>query len=100
VRPDAAALALLRSRMVKAAGAGADPTLDEVIDGVHRRLAAAPSVLVVGTLEDALRVEERPNLPGTRSAQRDNWSIALPVPIEEVVADPRVLAMTEALTRT
>ncbi|MGZ8563336.1 MAG: 4-alpha-glucanotransferase [Candidatus Limnocylindria bacterium] len=100
VRPDPAALALLRSRMMKAAGVGADATLDEVIDGVHRRLAAAPSVLVAGTLEDALRVEERPNLPGTGSAQRDNWSIALPMPLEEVVADPRVLAMTEALTRT
>jgi 4-alpha-glucanotransferase len=100
VRPDPAALALLRSRIVKAAGAGVDATLDEVIDGVHRRLAAAPSVLVAGTLEDALRVEERPNLPGTGSAQRDNWSIALPAPLEEVTADPRVLAMAEALTRT
>jgi len=100
VRPDPAALALLRSRMVKAAGAGPDPTLDEVIDGVHRRLAAAPPVLVAGTLEDALRVEERPNLPGTGSAQRDNWSIALPAPLEEIVADPRVEALATALTRT
>jgi 4-alpha-glucanotransferase len=100
VRPDRAALALLRSRMVKAAGAGPDPTLDEVIEGVHRRLAAAPPVLVAGTLEDALRVEKRPNLPGTGSAQRDNWSIALPAPLEEIVADPRVEALAEALTRT
>jgi 4-alpha-glucanotransferase len=100
VRPDPAALALLRSRIVKAAGVGAEPTLDEVVDGVHRRLAAAPSVLVAGTLEDALRVEERPNLPGTGSAERDNWSIALPAPLEEVMADPRVAAMAEALTRT
>ena len=100
VDPDAAALALLRSRIVKAAGAGANPTLDEVIDGVHRRLAASPPVLVAGTLEDALRVEERPNLPGTGSAQRDNWSLALPAPLEEVVVDPRVLATAEALTRT
>ncbi len=100
VRPDPAALAILRSRIVKAAGVGADPTLDEVIDGVHRRLAASPPVLVAGTLEDALRVEERPNLPGTGSAQRDNWSIALPAPLEEVVADPRVVAMAQALTRS
>ena len=100
VDPDAAALALLRSRIIKAAGAGANPTLDEVIDGVHRRLAASPPVLVAGTLEDALRVEERPNLPGTGSAQRDNWSLALPAPLEEVVVDPRVLATAEALTRT
>jgi len=100
VRPDPAALALLRSRIIKAAGAGPNATLDEVIEGVHRRLAAAPSVLVAGTLEDGLRVEERPNLPGTGSAQRDNWSIALPAPLEEVIADPRVIAMAGALART
>jgi 4-alpha-glucanotransferase len=99
VDPDPAALGLLRSRIVKAAGAGASPSLDEVIDGVHRRLAASPPVLVSGTLEDALRVEERPNLPGTGSAQRDNWSLAMPAPLEEIVADPRVLATAEALTR-
>lgn len=100
VRPDPDALALLRSRIVKAAGAGPESTLDEVIDGVHRRLAASPPMLVAGNLEDALRVEERPNLPGTGSAQRDNWSIALPAPLEEIVADPRVEALAEALTRT
>ena len=99
VPPDPAALALLRSRIVKAAGDGVRPSLDEVIDGVHRRLAASPSVLVAGTLEDALRVEERPNLPGTGSAQRDNWSIALPVPLEQIVADPRVGTMAESLAR-
>lgn len=100
VPPDPAALALLRSRIVKAAGAGEGATLDEVIDGVHRRLAAAPSVLVAGTLEDAMRVEQRPNLPGTGSAQRANWSIALPMPLEEALVDPGVNAMAAALTRT
>ena len=34
-------------------------------------------------------MEERPNLPGTVAPQRDNWSLALPVPIEELGADPR-----------
>jgi 4-alpha-glucanotransferase len=100
VRPDPDALALLRARIVRAAGVDDDATLDAVIDGLHRQLGASPSVLVAGTLEDALRVEERPNLPGTGSAQRDNWSMALPTPLEEIVDDPRVAAMAEALTRT
>jgi 4-alpha-glucanotransferase len=100
VRPDPAALALLRSRIVKAAGVGSAPTLDEVVGGVHRRLAAAPSVLVAGTLEDALRVETRPNLPGTGAAQRANWSISLPMPLEDALVDPGVVGMAEALTRT
>jgi 4-alpha-glucanotransferase len=97
--PDADALALLRGRLAAAAGLGTDAELDDVVSTVHRRLATSPSVLVAATLEDALRVETRPNLPGTVSSQRDNWSIALPKPLEDIETDPRVLSLTEALRR-
>jgi 4-alpha-glucanotransferase len=100
VRPDPEALGLLRARLARAAGVGADAPLDEVVMRLHARMAASPPMLVAATLEDALRVEERPNLPGTVTAQRDNWSLALPVPLEEVVVDPRVVATAQALTRT
>jgi 4-alpha-glucanotransferase len=99
IRPDSAGLALLRSRLLKVAGLDADPPLDDAVVALHRRLAASPSVLVAATLEDALRVEERPNLPGTVSAQRANWSLALPVPIEDLGDDPRVASVVEALRR-
>ena len=99
VRPDSAGLALLRSRLLAAAGRGAATALDDLVVALHRRLAASPSALVAATLEDALRVEERPNLPGTVSSQRANWSLALPVPIEELGADPRVASVVEAMTR-
>ncbi|MBA2631477.1 MAG: 4-alpha-glucanotransferase, partial [Chloroflexi bacterium] len=65
VVPDADGLAVLRARLLAAAGLGADATLDELVVGLHRALATSPSALVVATLEDALRVERRPNLPGT-----------------------------------
>jgi 4-alpha-glucanotransferase len=97
--PDADALELLRGRLAAAAGIGTDAELDEVVSAVHRRLAASPSALVAATLEDALRVGTRPNQPGTVSTQRDNWSIALPKPLEEIETDPRVLSLTEALER-
>jgi 4-alpha-glucanotransferase len=97
--PDADALELLRGRLAEAAAIGADAELDEVVGAVHRRLAASPSVLVAAALEDALRVETRPNLPGTVSSQRDNWAIALPKPLEEIETDPRVLSLTKALGR-
>jgi 4-alpha-glucanotransferase len=99
VTPDARALALLRKRLLVAAGLGRGATLDELVDALHRRLGASPSVLVAGTLDDALRVEERPNLPGTGSSQRDNWSLSLPMPLEAIFDDPRVRSVAGALGR-
>lgn len=96
IDPDHAGLAQLRERLAAATGLppGADPR--EVIVAAHGALAAAPSVLLSATLEDALAVEERPNIPAT--VDRPNWSIALPRPIEEIVDDPLVLRVAEALS--
>lgn len=68
------------------------------IDGVHRDLATAPSVLIAATLDDAVAVAERPNLPGTID-QWPNWRIALPVPLDDVMSDPRTAAMAAILRR-
>ena len=97
--PHPAGLALLRSRLARAAGVPSDASLDDLVERLHRRLAAAPPALVGATLEDALRVEERPNMPGTVPPQRDNWSLALPAPIDELTDDPRVRALADALHR-
>lgn len=99
LEPDPDSLALLRKRLIRAADVGPDPSLDELVVALHRRLAASPSALVAGTLEDALHVRERPNLPGTVAAQRPNWSLALPLPLEELTADARVAEVVEALRR-
>jgi 4-alpha-glucanotransferase len=40
-------------------------------------------------MEDALGVERRPNLPATTSDARPNWSIPLPLPLDELVVDDR-----------
>lgn len=97
ITPDPDALALLRSRLARAAGVA--PDADAPVDQLHRRVAASPSMLVAATLEDALRVEERPNLPGTVAPQRDNWSLALPSPIEDLASDGRVTSLVDALSR-
>jgi 4-alpha-glucanotransferase len=99
IEPDHRGLSLLRARLARAAGLPPGATVDRVVEEVHRRLAASPSMLVAATLEDALRVEERPNLPGTVAPQRDNWSLALPLRLEEILADPRVAALTDILAR-
>ena len=97
--PNAVGLAQLRGRLVRVAEMAEYAPVDEVVEAIHRRLARSPSMLVSATLEDALRVEERPNMPGTVSAQRDNWSVPLPKPLEVLVTDPRVLRLADALRR-
>jgi 4-alpha-glucanotransferase len=99
VRPDPDGLATLRSRLLAAAGAGEEAGVDDVVLGLHAALAASPSALVVATLEDALRVERRPNMPGTLSAQRPNWSIPLPVPVEDLGGDVRVRSLVRVMNR-
>ncbi|MEO7557397.1 MAG: 4-alpha-glucanotransferase [Acidimicrobiales bacterium] len=80
---------------LKALSGDADNALDASI-AAHRRLSAAPSMLAVGTLEDALAVPERPNVPGPTTTH-PNWSLALPVTIERLEHDPGVAAVAAAL---
>ncbi len=97
ISPDPSGLATLRARLLAAAGAGEDAGLEAVVLGLHAALAASPSMLVAATLEDALRMERRPNIPGTVSAQRPNWSIPLPVPVEDLGGDVRVRSLVRQL---
>ena len=100
IPPDPDGIEVLRGRLLSAAGLrGDEADREHVALELHRRLAASPSVLVAATLEDALGVETRPNLPGTYGDQRPNWSIPLPVALDDLVADPRVLALTDVLGR-
>ena len=50
-------------------------------------LARTPCMLVAATLEDAVEAPDRPNVPGTID-QRPNWSLPLPVPLDDLAADP------------
>ena len=99
VTPDPAGLGQLRSRLVRASGLAPDAPVDDVVYAIHARLAQSPSMLVAATLEDALLVGARPNMPGTVSSQRDNWSVPLPLPVEQLAEDPGVLRVVDALRR-
>jgi 4-alpha-glucanotransferase len=96
--PNVEATAAIRDRIAQVAGVADDAPVDEVVTGVYEALGRAPSLLLTAGLDDALGVEERPNMPGTVD-QWPNWSIALPATIEEIEADPRPRAIAELLGR-
>ena len=54
-----------------------------MIERVYADLARAPCLLLTASLEDALAVEERPNMPATVD-ERPNWRLALPLPLEDL----------------
>jgi 4-alpha-glucanotransferase len=95
--PNEAGLAEMRERLKTMTAVDDDAPLTRVVEDTHRLLAAAPSAVVTATLDDALLVEERPNMPGT--VVPANWSLALPKPIEEIETDPTALAVARALAR-
>ena len=55
-------------------------------------------VLVTATLEDLVAAEPRPNMPGTTD-EWPNWSIPLPVAIDDLDAEPLVGPVIDALAK-
>jgi 4-alpha-glucanotransferase len=94
---DARQIAWWRNRIASLAGLPPTARIEDVILAAHRTLAASPACLVSATLEDALRVAERPNIPGTGPEQRANWSLALSAPLERLISDPFVANLAKAM---
>jgi 4-alpha-glucanotransferase len=87
-----------RERLAAVAGVDRSAPTDEAVAAVYRTLAEAPSMMVTATLDDALGVEERPNIPGSGS-ERANWSLALPHLLEEIERHPGPRALGRLLAR-
>ena len=96
LHPNEASVAHIRDRLRAGLRLADGAPVGEVVRAVYAWLAEAPSMLVSATLEDALEVVERPNMPGTVD-QWPNWSLALPLPLEEIVTDPRPATIAELL---
>jgi len=86
----------LRRRLVEWLDVSADAPVEQVVEAAYQLLAGSPSALVAATLEDALAVEERPNIPGTRDTW-PNWSLALPRSWDDIRADPLVERVAKVL---
>jgi 4-alpha-glucanotransferase len=101
LQPNVEGTEAIRDRLAEWSGVdpsdGAEST-DAVVLGVYRELAASPCAVITATLDDALGVEERPNMPGTID-EWPNWRIALPVPLETILGDRRVRDIATILQR-
>ncbi len=97
--PNEEAMRKTREHLARVSGVPAPgASVEDVVAGAHETLGRAASTLVAGTLDDALAVEERPNMPGTVD-EWPNWAIALPHPLEEIERHPGPRRVAEALRR-
>lgn len=93
VTPNTEGLRELKDKLARIGEVPPEAPLDDVVVRIYRALAAAPSRVLLATLDDALGVLEQPNMPGTTTSW-PNWSLALPRTIEEIrdAALPRQVA--------
>ncbi|HYM49405.1 MAG TPA: 4-alpha-glucanotransferase [Candidatus Limnocylindrales bacterium] len=98
LRPSPGAEEAMVRRLQEVTGLPREAPVGDVIAAAYAALARAPSQLVAATVEDALAVEERPNMPGTTD-EWPNWSLALPLTLEEIMRDPRLRRLSTALAR-
>ncbi len=75
------------------------PGIEDVVVRAYESLAAAPSRILTASVEDALAVEERPNMPATLNDQWPNWSLALPLAAEEIRESELAGKVARALSR-
>lgn len=104
-RPNEESSARLAAKVLEAAGGGDTGSggaggVDEAISAVYRDLGRAPCKLLTVTLDDVAGVEERPNMPGTTRDQWPNWSLALPVPLEDLERSPLSAEIASSVKRT
>jgi 4-alpha-glucanotransferase len=98
LRPNEAGLREIAERLRAMTGLPEGAQVHEVIVRAHQLLAEAPSVVVTATLEDALAVEERPNMPST-TAEWPNWSLALPASLGDLETQALTRAVADTLRR-
>ena len=98
MHPNEQAMRGLRDKLARLEGIPSDASADVAIERTYAALAEAPSRVLLATLDDALAVPERPNMPGTIT-EWPNWSLALPRPIEELEEATLPRKLAAALTR-
>jgi 4-alpha-glucanotransferase len=81
--------------MGRVPGVRPDAEPETAVRTAHEALASAPSLLLSATLEDAVADGRRPNMPGT--TDRPNWSLPLPVLVEDLPGHPLLQTVARTL---
>jgi 4-alpha-glucanotransferase len=87
----------IRGRLSAMLGVSEEAPVEEVIRRTYKLLSQTPSKIVSATLDDALAVEERPNMPGASPDRWPNWSLALPISQEELEQHDLARGIAQAL---
>lgn len=85
LNPNEHSTAEIHRRLKRMAHLNENDQIEDVVAGAFRLLAEAPSRILTASLDDAAAVLERPNMPATLNSVNPNWSLALPMPIEELM---------------
>jgi 4-alpha-glucanotransferase len=96
--PNEAGTAEIKARVKRLTRATDRTPVADVIARVHEGLGRARSRIVTATLDDAMAVEERPNMPATTD-EWPNWRLALPQPIESLNESRLARRIARALQR-
>jgi 4-alpha-glucanotransferase len=95
LQPNEESTLKIRASLRSQTGIAEEAPVEEVIARAYGLLARAPSAIVTATLEDALAVKERPNMP---CSNEDSWCLALPQSRESLQASPLARAIAQSLT--
>ena len=68
----------------------------DVAASAYAALAASRSRIALASLDDALGVEERPNVPGT-TTEWPNWRLALPLSLDAIEASDSTRRIAEIM---
>lgn len=77
----------LRDRFAARTGLAPTASVVDAVVAAHGELGAGPALLVTTGVEDLVATPDRVNLPGT-TTQYPNWSLPLPVPLEDLPDHP------------
>ena len=95
---DTSANEKFREKLIETSGLDTDAEVSLAITKTFEQLALAPSAIVMATMEAACVVTERPNMP-TGGDRYPNWSIALPLPLEELETSEHARTLAGILSR-
>jgi 4-alpha-glucanotransferase len=86
----------LRDKLVNMTGLPDETPPIDVAVAAYTALARGRPRIVLASLEDALSVNERPNVPGTTS-EFPNWRLALPNSMEDIESADGVNRIADAM---